>query len=215
MSTSVSPRSSGPSDHPTRQQLDELDALLQRMLALPVNKAGDDVAAEIDATPQPAPVSYRTPDYREDEAHVEADKRDENWVPLSSTWTPSPHTWKPLAQSWQQPRPQNSAQDSPPAAEEPVIAPVPPPPPRTAALPSPAPEAPRTAPAPAASVPATAAWVRPLVWFNDGFDLGLRRCGKVGGWLQRDSGRLAVGAAGVLFLAAAVVLGVAAWLGWT
>jgi hypothetical protein len=40
MSTSRSPRSPGPV-HPTRQQLDELDALLQRMLDLPVNQLED------------------------------------------------------------------------------------------------------------------------------------------------------------------------------
>ena len=131
MSTSLSPRSSGSSGHPTRQQLDELDALLQRMLALPVNQAGDEVAAEINtlsrtAATRPEPVSYRTPDHadaqtpaeqhaeaasapapRLDDAHVDsasADDDPDGWVPLSSTWKPSPHTWKPLAQSWQQPR---------------------------------------------------------------------------------------------------------------
>ena len=36
MATSERPRYSA-LDHPTRQQLDELDALMQRMLALPVN----------------------------------------------------------------------------------------------------------------------------------------------------------------------------------
>jgi hypothetical protein len=39
MSTS---RSSGASVHPTRQQLDELDALLERMLALPVSKGAEE-----------------------------------------------------------------------------------------------------------------------------------------------------------------------------
>jgi hypothetical protein len=143
MSTSLSPRSSGPSGHPTRQQLDELDALLQRMLALPVNQPSDEVAEEIDTlsrTPasQPEPVSYRTPDHAEaqppaeqhaetapdpaprlDDAHVDSasapDDDPDGWVPLSSTWKPSPHTWKPLAQSWQQPRPSQAA--TPPAQE--------------------------------------------------------------------------------------------------
>src|SRR5436305_2011466 len=48
MSTSVSPRPAT-SAHPTRQQLDELDALLQRMLDLPVQPA-DELAA-----PRPTP----------------------------------------------------------------------------------------------------------------------------------------------------------------
>ena len=128
MSTSLSPRSSGSSGHPTRQQLDELDALLQRMLALPVNQADDDVTAEINAVPKTIPVARREPvsyhtveaddglpeapepiaSTRKHDAHVaatdEATEDADNWVPLSSTWKPSPHTWKPLAQSWQQPR---------------------------------------------------------------------------------------------------------------
>src|SRR5437762_981711 len=50
----MSPTTAG---NPTRQQLDELDALLQRMLALPLNPA------EEPAPPPPAgqPVNYRTP----------------------------------------------------------------------------------------------------------------------------------------------------------
>ncbi len=49
MSTSVTRRSSA-TGHPTRQQLDELDALLQRMLDLPVNRNDE----EADAAPAPA-----------------------------------------------------------------------------------------------------------------------------------------------------------------
>jgi hypothetical protein len=46
MSTSLSGRSSVATTNPSRQQLDELDALLQRMLDLPVHQAGDGLAAE-------------------------------------------------------------------------------------------------------------------------------------------------------------------------
>jgi hypothetical protein len=53
MSTSRLPGSSGPA-HPTRQQLDELDALLQRMLDLPVSQPAD--AAE---PPLTAPAAQR------------------------------------------------------------------------------------------------------------------------------------------------------------
>ena len=44
MSMSVSRRSSA-TGHPTRQQLDELDALLKRMLDLPVNRLEDEADA--------------------------------------------------------------------------------------------------------------------------------------------------------------------------
>src|SRR5262245_17599335 len=57
MSTSVSPRSTAV--HPTRQQLDELDALLQRMLDLPVNQPDEPAPPEPAAAP-PAP-EFRPP----------------------------------------------------------------------------------------------------------------------------------------------------------
>ncbi|MGH7223880.1 MAG: hypothetical protein ACRELF_11665, partial [Gemmataceae bacterium] len=59
MTTTVSTRSAG-TLNPTRQQLDELDALLQRMLELPVNKLEDteQAAAEKQADePPPPPVT--------------------------------------------------------------------------------------------------------------------------------------------------------------
>jgi hypothetical protein len=62
MTTSLSPRSA--SVHPTRQQLDELDALLQRMLDLPVNQVDEAEAADQAETPVPEfrpPVSYKVP----------------------------------------------------------------------------------------------------------------------------------------------------------
>ena len=241
MSTSLSPR---PSGHPTRQQLDELDALLQRMLALPVNQAGDDVTAEIDASPRPAPaprpapVSYRTPDYAEDgapaedapaapaapprldAAHVAGDAEGnadgDNWVPLSSTWKPSPHTWKPLAQSWQQPRFTVPAQEPAAAVEEPVA--VAPPVVEPPAPPAPAPVAAPLPPVPAPTdgAPDLSGWRRALVRFNDGFDVLLLPFGTPGRWLRRDGrGRPALGGAGVLLLATAAALALTGWFGWT
>ena len=59
MSTSVSRRSSPPV-HPTRQQLEELDALLKRMLDLPVNAAGDETETE-EAAPAGAPAQAEAP----------------------------------------------------------------------------------------------------------------------------------------------------------
>jgi hypothetical protein len=132
MSISLSPRPSPASA--TRQQLDELDALLQRMLDLPV-ESGDNR----DAGPRPSapPVSYTTTEEPEPPRMIDfhalkqklaasaappeamaKDKQDEDsWVPLSSTWQPSSLTWKPLAQSWQQtaaaPPPEKAPQQEP------------------------------------------------------------------------------------------------------
>jgi hypothetical protein len=55
MSNSLA-RNSRSESGPTRQQLDELDALLQRMLDLPVNQADDELEEpELEPPPQPAP----------------------------------------------------------------------------------------------------------------------------------------------------------------
>ena len=131
MSTSLSPRSSGSSGHPTRQQLDELDALLQRMLALPVNQAdghGDrDQRCTQDDPAQAGTVLYHTvaddaPRGRSNRKASTANMTRtlprptklpndvDNAVPLSSTSGRSLHTWKPLAQSWQQSRVKPPAQ---------------------------------------------------------------------------------------------------------
>ncbi len=50
-----------PAVQSTRQQLDELDALLQRMLALPVNATDSASATEADEAEEPAPIPTPTP----------------------------------------------------------------------------------------------------------------------------------------------------------
>src|SRR5436309_3247602 len=56
MSASLSSRSKTTAVHPTRQQLDELDALLRRMLELPVNQIDEELAAAREDARQPRPV---------------------------------------------------------------------------------------------------------------------------------------------------------------
>src|SRR5260370_20623676 len=127
MSTSLSRRWWGSPEHPTRQQLDELDALLQRMLALPVNQADDDVTAEINGAPKNAlalrqePVSYHTIDdgdngqtpAEDEEAAVEPKappRLDNAHVPPvdenqqdADNWVPLSSTWKPSPHTWKPP----------------------------------------------------------------------------------------------------------------
>src|SRR5262245_46510815 len=66
MSTSLSPRSSPGSVHPTRPQLDELAALLQRMLELPVN-AADEEPGPAARKPKKEPAPARAPAERRPE----------------------------------------------------------------------------------------------------------------------------------------------------
>jgi hypothetical protein len=49
----------GGSAHPTRQQLDDLEALMQRMLALPVNQGDDEPGAELPSISPEAGVPLR------------------------------------------------------------------------------------------------------------------------------------------------------------
>ncbi len=245
MSISLSQRPSGTSANPTRQQLDELDALLQRMMDLPVNKP--------DADGPTPPVSYTTPDEMDGPADelpapkidfqalkqrlaAQADRQapapptapadDANWVPLSSTWQPSSLTWKPLAQSLQQPQTSaaQAAEESPaavlPAKEVPVWEPVPTRPSETAAPADAFRDLGVDRPAPAAPVgppaPAPIApWATPLVFVNGLFDWCLLPLGPVGRFLGRRRGRLGLALVGAACLVAAAVLLFVDWIGWT
>ena len=240
MSSSISRRSSATA-HPTRQQLDELDALLKRMLDLPVNRGEDDAAPE-PAEPAPeaaasAPEPLRGPhrpavNYtteEEDEAadlkpRVVADdppaeaKKPDDWVPLAAAWKPSARTWKPLSDAWKQAQ----ASVAPPEAHEPSLAPEPTPdaapePPPMPAAASP-PEPPAAAP-PVVGMPRLTVGRWSPVWalaaFNAGFDFCLTPWGAPGRWLRGRAGRWLLAAVGLVCLAAAVGLIAADRFGWT
>jgi hypothetical protein len=108
--------------HPTRQQLDELDALLQRMLALPVSSVEEEVSTETTVrkpdrapTETPRPPQEGIDRFESHEAAPspppDAAEDDEAWVPLRSSWQPSAQTWGPLAKQWQEAR--HAAQSQP------------------------------------------------------------------------------------------------------
>src|SRR5579871_5284982 len=91
MPTTVSSRSPG-TMNPTRQQLDELDALLQRMLELPVAKVESPESADTEETPpvaepvrsRPSPVSYMV-----------IETASPRPLPLASGFTPQPSPLTP------------------------------------------------------------------------------------------------------------------------
>lgn len=126
MATSRPPQSSEPV-HPTRQQLDELDALLQRMLDLPVNQLEDvppppeeepatqeggepgiEAAAPTAVAPEfPAervpPVSYTvvsTTDERPAPAGESAEPAAAPKEEDGGDWIPLKSSWRPSAQTW-------------------------------------------------------------------------------------------------------------------
>jgi hypothetical protein len=97
----------------TREQLDELDDLLERMLGLPVKPepgASEPEPPRVEKQalppreprpgPTPALEKEPAPVVREDRPAQGDEQQDDNWVPLRSTWQPSPQTWGPLARTW-------------------------------------------------------------------------------------------------------------------
>jgi hypothetical protein len=244
MSMSLSQPSSGTATNPTRQQLDELDALLQRMLDLPVNKLENLEADRAETSP---PVSYtadeagasaarETPapkiDFQALKQHLasqpaaaEGEANDDNWVPLSSTWQPSALTWKPLAQSWKSPgaaaAPQTPAPETEPGATElPVWEPVRSLTPAAVPAPADANQGGNAEPTSFLGLAATAdghvpPWAWPLVWFNGVFDRSLMSLGPPGRVLRSRTGRFALAVVGLGCLVAAAVVLFVDWIGWT
>ncbi len=175
MSTSVTRRSSA-TGHPTRQQLDELDALLQRMLDLPVNRNDE----EADAAPAPAaetptasgpeplrgphrPTGARPPaeppavNYRTaEEEEADLKPRVVSDAPPGPEGKPSgdrPQDWAPLSSAWQPSartwKPLSEAwKQAQSAAGRPADAPAVEGEPALAAEPSPEPHAENDTPAP-------------------------------------------------------------------
>jgi len=211
----------------SREQLDELDALLQRMLELPAVEPMEDPASEAVAE-RPASESPQLPSV----------------TTVSSPGglkRPSPRNeLPPLRRS---PRP---AQE--PARQPSYRTPTPPPPAPAVAVPA-APAAPPvpaegptirivppgTTTAPKSATPiakpvepvvtvdtitATSAeaplplWRWPLGWINLLFDFPASRLGAPGRWARQPSGRKILGWTGVVLLSAAVILLFLEWIGW-
>jgi hypothetical protein len=194
--------------HTTRQMLDELDALMERMLALPVNEIED-------TRPEPAPAPPAP-----------------TAAPLTAKLTllQVPAGEPPLDGAHPGTNPSHL-----PSLNALRTAPVHVAPPRT--LLPPLPEAPAVAPAPLTDrvVPPTlqpsmdtllaevpepidslASWfIVPLLWSNRAFDRGTLFLGESGAWLRSTTGRAALGMTGLTLLAVACLWLARDWLGWT
>jgi hypothetical protein len=197
---------------------------------VPVTPRPEPVAEQPVPIPAPEPVPAVAP-APEPEASTEA----EQWVPLRSTWQPSAQTWQPLAESWRQahgslplaatmptPIPEPPADNTPPIEITLPLTPAPvhpvPPPARMAAPPvSPVetPAAPRLRLTAEDAPPSVPRLLLPLLWFNQGFDACLTPLGAPGRWLCGPSGRQLLGTIGLLSLAAATAILVAAGMGWS
>ena len=184
MSTpTVSPAS--PND-PTRQLLDELDALMERMLALPVDDPGG-------AEPLPPPRSHLW--------------REPAVPPVSSIELPPPLTTR--LESMQPTATPESA--PPPTAAATTTSP---PPIRTSPRWSPKTvlEGGSDAPLPELR---TVWWVRPLLWSNRAFDRATLQLGTIGRWLRGETGRIVLGWTGLALLLLALTFLVCDVCGWS
>ncbi len=172
---------------PTRQQLDDLDALLQRMLALPVDPSDEPAPPEPPPEPEPA--------YQDTLAAPPGNMIVADPLPVAM---PSRPVLRPA-----------------PPVPLPVLNPLPPAERRSPVLPPPdQPRSPLQALI-ASRPPQPPLVLRPILWLNRRFDGLAFGLGTPGRWLRRPVGRTALGILGLLLLAAAVVLALRDRIDWT
>jgi hypothetical protein len=183
----------------TRQMLDELDSLMEKMLALPVNQLEDSATA----TSTTAPVAVQAP--REPrlatpvraEAMPAATSGQVLVAQIAVVHSPATHDVLPSPKStrdsWAEYQPSNQDEVLPPLAS--LVAPV------------------------AETNPSASRLFlfrfRPLLWLNQGFDQLTQRLGFAGSWLRSSRGRMVIGVVGLTLLALAAGWWLKEWLGWT
>lgn len=196
--------SKDPSLQSTKQMLDELDALMEKMLALPVTDPEE-------AAPFPAEV-VKPPSLT---------------PTLSATLTMLP---PPAAAPVSIPEPEPSHPvTNPPHLSMPASLPIEPAAPPSLSIPVPEPEPltneieppsrmaelePLLAEVPAPGTPVTTQWVYlPLLWLNQGFDRVATSLG-LGTALRGPAGRMVLGMSGIALMLAAGAWLLKDWLGW-
>jgi hypothetical protein len=191
----------------TKQMLDELDALMEKMLTLPVSDVENAEAfppPSMKGPPLSATLTLLEPS---DSSPPPASKRPAHQKPkeeAGSEGTDTPWPFNPPHYSV----PGNSA-DAPSPEPEPLTNEVVPP----SVLPKLEPLMQEIAEAPGPSL-GTQWLYLPLVWVNLGFDGVTRRLGGAGNWMRSEAGRMLLGLSGIALLAAAAVWFLKDWLGW-
>jgi hypothetical protein len=197
----VTPPSAPP--HPTRQQLDDLDDLLRRMLDLPVNapeEAGGDGPLPEGPfnTLQESSVGVRFAD--------PLSPPPGNMILVDAVAPPS-------INEAPQPQPTAAIPASPLAL--PLLNPIPPAERTGVPLLSQSDSRASGRAALMASRPASSAlWLRPVLWVNRSFDRASFSFSGPGRWLRQAGGRAVLGTLGLLLLAAAALV-LLDWIGWT
>jgi hypothetical protein len=187
---------------PTRQQLDEIDALLKRMLSLPA------IPGE-PAEPPPTPaITYPAPAVREVPPPREPAPGEPVVREWRVGWTPPSAPASPSVVAWGTQVPLATAADSPP------VIPTPPPVyalPVQAELPFAVPDVPGQPPS-STLAPPVALPTRLLIVLNGTFNALTYLLGPLGTWL-RGPGRKALGWLGILMILAAAAWAAGEWYG--
>ncbi len=192
MSTPAPPHSTN-SLHPVRQQLDELDVLLQRMLELPVDPVpedsptptlphpwGEDRQGGVEANGNPVIVETSQAELTSPETAL-ADPSFSNFqfqLSNSGSQTVAANDFRGLGS-----RPAADPRKPPPQTEE--------------------------------WEEEFSVWLWPLVALNRALDLCLSSLGRPGRWWQGIWGRTCLGLIGLLLLVGAFVWGILDWMRWT
>jgi hypothetical protein len=204
------------SPSPTRQQLDELDALLERMLSLPVSPTVEEPTSNVapPALPSPpttlAPLDPVLPDLEpllgaDEGPLLQKPPEAPPFTPI--TPPPEPFAASPArSRAWLRPllwgrrvlgqwvpwfRPAGA--DRATTLDRPVFHPF-----GTVGL----------------EAPPVPLWLRPVIWSNQRFDRWTLRLGPYGRWLRRPRGRAVVGGLGLALLAVALGVLILDWIGW-
>jgi hypothetical protein len=242
MSTPRVPRSPGSSaPNATKQLLDELDALMERMLALPVNELGDDLSAEATATTDLPEEPASVPSAENRPPELEGRGPEPSLSPKApaevvGTRLVSPHPASPSLPPphWkEEPEHVDALTDTAVATPEPgtlsragfwphpalqaatvLASPVRQEPIQASHPVTPSPRHP-VIPWTPARPPQNGWWLRSLLWSNRTFDRYIVWLGPLGRWLHSRGGRKALGWAGLGLLGWAIVWGLSDWLGWT
>jgi hypothetical protein len=217
----------------TQQQLAELDALLERMLALPVNRLDEPDCAQADVATLPPATNDPAPPDGGDQAppHPPGEAPALNTLQASegagfATGAETPELVSPPVREWgedNQPAPFGPPhfplftnlewQEIPEVPATTTALDPPPAADESLAFPALGPLPPPTRPQPRVKGPIPLG-LRPLLWPNQAFDRYAAALGAPGRWLSGPSGRSVIGWTGLLLLAAAAAWGLLDWMGW-
>jgi hypothetical protein len=211
-----------PPGHPTRQQLDELEALMQRMLALPVNHLEEELNGVQDSStpatpsanprveiisPLPVPTTPANEGQAKRQEFVAA--RPEQQSELSELVGLRP-SQSPSSRPVKKERDESPARSRSSTATKPRISTV-------ELTHQVATETPRPSMQSLGETerPIVAGWLLPLFWCNRAFDLATVLLGPLGRWLRGPGGRALLGWCGLLLLVLAAAWMVLVGMGWT